>query len=61
MTCRPVLILLLSSSNVLEAVHDADLEKLIVNEKFVIALFIPSREYYIFQTPVYLLFEWILH
>jgi len=56
MTCRPVLILLLSinlihlstSSNVLEAIHDADLEKLIVNEKFVIALFIPSREYYRF-------------
>ena len=53
MTCRQVLLLLLSinlitlsiSSNVLEAVNDADLEKLIVNEKFVIALFIPSREY----------------
>ena len=53
MTCRQVLLLLLSinlitlsiTSNVLEAVNDADLEKLIVNEKFVIALFIPSREY----------------
>jgi hypothetical protein len=52
----------------LEAIHDADLEKLIVNEKFVIALFIPSREYYIFFKRRFTLFlngywiknEWLL-
>ena len=36
--------LTVSTADVLEIVNDDDLEKLIVNEKYVIALFIPSRE-----------------